>query len=76
MRAMARSSTAGANSQTPNGAAISRADDAKSQVLAVIGELVNAGKADWSRTETGEIELRLLSGEVFVLGEVAVTRVA
>lgn len=72
MRTMARSSTAGANSQIANGAAI----DAKSQVLAAIGELVDDGKAEWIRTASGEVELRLLSGEVFVLGEVSVTRVA
>lgn len=72
MRTTARSSTAGANIEIANGAAI----DAKSQVLAAIGGLVDGGKAEWTRTATGEIELRLLSGEVFLLGEVAVTRVA
>ncbi|QKC95998.1 hypothetical protein EB231_15725 [Mesorhizobium sp. NZP2298] len=72
MRAMARSSTTGANSQI----AVSRPEDAKSLVLAAIGELVDTGRAEWSRTATGEIELRLSSGEVLVLGEVSVTRVA
>jgi alpha-D-ribose 1-methylphosphonate 5-triphosphate synthase subunit PhnG len=72
MRTMASSSTAGANSQKANGAAV----DAKSQVLAAMGELVDAGRAEWSRTASGEVELRLLSGEVFLLGEVTVTRVA
>ena len=72
MRAMARSSTTGANSQIT----VSRPEDAKSQVLAAIVELVDAGKAEWSRNANGEVELRLLSGEVFVLGEVSVTRVA
>ncbi|BCG79424.1 hypothetical protein MesoLj113b_29660 [Mesorhizobium sp. 113-3-3] len=72
MRTMARPSAARAQSQNANGAAI----DAKSRVLAAIGELVDSGKAEWSRTATGEVELRLLSGEVFLLGEVAVTRVA
>ncbi|QKC89620.1 hypothetical protein EB230_15275 [Mesorhizobium sp. NZP2234] len=71
MRAMARSSTAGANRQI----AVSRPEDAKSRVLAAIVELVDSGRAEWSRTATDEIELRLLSGEVFVLGEVSVTRV-
>ena len=72
MRTMARSSTACANSQIVNSIAV----DAKSQVLAAIGELVDDGKAEWRRTASGEVELRLLSGEVFVLGEVFVTRVA
>jgi hypothetical protein len=72
MRTMARSSTAGANIEIANGVAI----DAKSQVLAAIGELVDNGKAEWSRTASGEVELRLLSGEVFLLGAVTVTRIA
>lgn len=45
-------------------------------VMAAIGELVGGGHAEWSRSGTGEIELRLVSGEVFVLGEVSVMRVA
>ena len=72
MRTMARPSAAGANIEVANAAAI----DAKSQVLAAIGELVDGGKAEWSRNAAGEIELRLLSGEVFLLGAVSVTRVA
>lgn len=72
MRTMARSSTARANIEIASGAVI----DAKSQVWAAIGELVDDGKAEWNRTASGEVELRLLSGEVFVLGEVSVTRVA
>ncbi|PBB24582.1 hypothetical protein CK227_17610 [Mesorhizobium sp. WSM4308] len=72
MRTMARSSAAGANIEIANGAAI----DAKSQVLAAIGKLVDAGMAEWGRTASGEIELRLLSGEVFLLGELFVIRVA
>lgn len=75
MRAMASSSAAGANSRISAGAAVSR-EDAKSQVLAAIGELVDAGKAELRHGPKGETELRLPSGEVFVLGEVAVTRVA
>ncbi|ESY90754.1 hypothetical protein ACVWWD_005272 [Mesorhizobium sp. URHB0026] len=75
MRAMARSSTAGANGQVANGAAVSL-EDAKALVLAAIGELVEDGKAEWRRMATGEFELRLISGEVFLLGEIGVTRVA
>ncbi|MBZ9998367.1 hypothetical protein [Mesorhizobium sp. BH1-1-4] len=70
---MARSSTAAADSQVANGTAVR--EDAKALVMAAIGMLVENGKAEWSRTATGEIELRLVSGEVFVLGEASVTRV-
>ncbi|QKD02897.1 hypothetical protein [Mesorhizobium loti] len=75
MRTMARFSTAGANVQNANNATVSR-EDAKLMVMAAIGELVDAGRAKLSRTATGEVELRLLSGEVFLLGKVSVTRVA
>ncbi|TPI32919.1 hypothetical protein FJW08_06965 [Mesorhizobium sp. B3-2-1] len=75
MRAMARSSSTGANSQIANGEAVNR-EDAKALVMAAMGELVEDGQAEWGRTATGEFELRLVTGEVFVLGEVSVTRVA
>ncbi|MER9583182.1 hypothetical protein [Mesorhizobium sp. M0276] len=72
MHAMA--SSPDANSQTQ--AAASRGiQEAKSRVMAAIGTLVDDGRAEWSRTATGEIELRLWTGEVFVLGEIFVTRV-
>ncbi|RWC23789.1 hypothetical protein [Mesorhizobium sp.] len=75
MRATARSPTTDATSRTQ--AAGSRsAEGSKLLVMAAIGELVDDGKAEWSRTTTGDIELRLLTGEVFVLGEFSVTRVA
>ncbi|MBZ9707756.1 hypothetical protein LB543_13590 [Mesorhizobium sp. ESP7-2] len=75
MRAMARSSSTGANSQIANGEAVNR-EDAKALVMDAMGELVEDGQAEWGRTATGEFELRLMSGEVFVLGEVSVRRVA
>jgi hypothetical protein len=75
MRAMARSPTTDATSQT-QAAGSRQTADTKSRVMAAIGQMVDDGKAEWSRTATGEIELHLLTGEVFLLGEVSVTRVA
>ncbi|MCZ8546846.1 hypothetical protein OOJ09_21880 [Mesorhizobium qingshengii] len=77
MGAMARSpeSSTDATGQT-QAAGSRRASDAKSMVMAAIGALVDDGKAKWNRAATGEIELRLLTGEVFLFGEVSVTRVA
>ncbi|RUX75225.1 hypothetical protein EN904_14175 [Mesorhizobium sp. M7A.F.Ca.CA.001.07.2.1] len=72
MRAMARSHDSVTNRTARTTAAGNRA---KSHVMAAIGGLVDEGKAEWNHTATGDIELRLLSGEVFVLGEVSVTRV-
>lgn len=76
MRATARSSDI-ITDGTAHGIAVStRAQVAKSLVLTAIGELVDAGKAEWNPTATGQIELRLLTGEVFMLGEASVTRIA
>ncbi|ESZ22424.1 hypothetical protein [Mesorhizobium sp. L2C084A000] len=75
MRAMARSPTTDTTSRT-QAAGSRRAEGSKLLVMAAIGEMVDHGRAEWSRTAAGEIELRLLTGEVFLLGEVAVTRVA
>lgn len=75
MRAMAISHDSVTDGTARTTAVGNRAQEAKSQVMAAIGGLVDEGKAEWNHTATGDIELRLLSGEVFVLGEVSVTRV-
>ena len=78
MRAMARSpdTTADGSSQTRDSSRDRRADDAKSLVMTVVSQMVDNGKVEWNLTTTGDIELRLLTGEVFLLGEISVTRVA
>jgi hypothetical protein len=57
MRAMARSPTTDAASQT-QAAGGQRARDAKSRVMTAIGQMVDDGRAEWSRTASGEIELQ------------------
>ena len=51
-------------------------DAAKALVMSSIAELVNRGCAQWSTLESGDVELRLPSGEIFVLGDQTVTRIA
>jgi hypothetical protein len=51
------------------------ADPAKPAVMTYIGQLVRSGLANWAAMDNGEIELTLLSGEVFHLSEASVTRV-
>lgn len=51
-------------------------DPAKALVMASITELVNRGCAQWSTLESGDVELRLPGGEIFVLGDQTVTRIA
>lgn len=71
MRATVRSPNSDATSRSQ----ASHAPDAKSLVMTAIGQIVDDGKAEWNRTAIGEIELRLVTGEVFLLGEVSITRV-
>lgn len=75
MRAMARSPTTDTKTRKVAAASL-RTQDAKSLVMTAVGQMVDNGKAEWNLTATGDIELRLLTGEVFLLGEMSVTRVA
>ncbi|MEO5757367.1 MAG: hypothetical protein ABIQ51_10995 [Mesorhizobium sp.] len=52
------------------------ADAAKALVMTAIGQMVDDGAAEWSLAATGEIELRLATGEVFLLGDQEITRLA
>jgi len=51
------------------------ADPAKAAVMAYVERLVRDGLASCSKVDSGVIELTLASGEVFHLGEEAVTRI-
>jgi hypothetical protein len=52
------------------------ADVAKAIVLAEVARIVADGNAVFSTLETGTIELRFSTGEIFHLGEEMVTRIA
>lgn len=49
--------------------------DAKAAVTEAIRRTVNSGVAELKPLANGDIELKLHSGEIFHLGEVAITRV-
>jgi hypothetical protein len=49
---------------------------AKTIVMTEIAHLVEDGQASVARLESGRLELRFATGEVFHLGEEAVTRIA
>ena len=51
-------------------------DPAKALVMSSIAELVNRGCAEWNTLASGDVELRLPGGEIFVLGDQSVTRIA
>jgi hypothetical protein len=58
------------------GGALEDPDVAKALVMAELARIVEEGAAVIATLESGTIELRLVTGEVFRLGETAVTRIA
>jgi hypothetical protein len=52
-----------------------RRDPAKSLVMTYFGKLVSDGFAEWRMLEFDEVELRFVSGEVFLLAETTITRI-
>lgn len=49
---------------------------ARALVLAALGDLVDAGLGTWSERDDGLVELRLTSGQRWLLGDEGVTRLA
>jgi hypothetical protein len=58
------------------GADIACSGSDKDLVIAGVKQLVDEGKASWRRLRSGNIELCLASGELFVLGEGNITRLS
>ena len=52
------------------------ADPAKALVFHYLSELASEGRAAWTLLGDGDIELKFLTGEVFILGETSIARVA
>jgi hypothetical protein len=52
------------------------ADAAKTFVMTYIGLLVADGYAEWDMLENGDVQLRCHSGEIFLLAETMIVRVA
>ncbi|MDB5620393.1 hypothetical protein [Tardiphaga sp.] len=52
-----------------------RHDSAKSLVMKYLSQLVSDGFAEWRMLANDEVELRFVSGEVFLLAETTITRV-
>jgi hypothetical protein len=51
------------------------ADLGKTEIIKYLASIVNDGFAKWAELANGDVELTLLSGETFHLGEATVTRV-
>lgn len=51
------------------------ADPAKALVMSYLGQLVSEGHAEWNLLDNGDVELRFLTGEVFLLADTSITRI-
>ena len=51
-------------------------DPAKALVTTHIGQFVYDGYAEWTMLDNGDVELRFFRGEVFLLADANMTRVA
>ena len=51
-------------------------DPAKALVMTHIGQFVYDGYAEWTMLDNGDVELRFFRGEVFLLADANMTRVA
>lgn len=49
-------------------------DPAKALVMRVLGDFVAEGLAEWETRDTGDIELRWLTGETFLLSDRTIMR--
>jgi hypothetical protein len=52
------------------------ADPTKAYVINYFGKLVSDGHAQWHLHENGDIRIRFHTGEIFLLAETTVTRIA
>jgi hypothetical protein len=43
--------------------------------MTYLGQLVRDGFAEWRMLENGDVELRLFSGEVFLLADATIARI-
>jgi hypothetical protein len=50
-------------------------DSAKALVMAHIRRFVHDGYAEWTMLDSGDVELRFCSGEIFLLADATMTRV-
>lgn len=51
-------------------------DAAKALFMAKVARIVEDGRGEIARLDSGTLELRLVTGEIFHLGEQSVTRIA
>ncbi|WEK02267.1 MAG: hypothetical protein P0Y59_11475 [Candidatus Sphingomonas phytovorans] len=52
------------------------ADPARAMTIACFGRFVADGRAEWAIPGNGDIHLRMISGEVFLLAETEVVRIS
>ncbi len=71
-----RTKTGGTVAAPDNIAGHFYSDPAKTLVMTHIGQFVRDGYADWAMLDNGDVELRFFSGEIYLLADATMTRVA
>jgi hypothetical protein len=71
-----RRRTRGSKASAAAIAGLSRADPAKALVMTCICELVADGYAAWDVLDNGDVQVRLDTGETFLLAEAVIVRLA
>ncbi len=56
--------------------ALAQGNADKALVMTYIGQLVADGYAEWTMLDSGEIEVRFTTGEIYLLAETTVLRLA
>jgi hypothetical protein len=57
-------------------AGLIHADAAKALVMTYVGQLVAEGYGEWDMLENGDVQLRCHTGEIFLLAETTIVRIA
>lgn len=51
-------------------------DPAKTLVMTYLSQFVNDGYAEWHTRDDGDLELRFVTGEIFLMADTTMTRLA
>jgi len=73
---MDRDESCGTLSSVDDVVARFRDDPAKALVMMYLSQFVNDGYAEWHARDDGDFELRFVTGEIFLMADATMTRLA
>jgi hypothetical protein len=73
---IARNEACGTLASADNVAAHFSDDPAKPLVMMYLSQFVNAGYAEWHARDDGDLELWFVTGEIFLMADTTMTRLA